>query len=282
MKSRRRTSGAVIALSAACLLMGAAASVGSSGGFCQGGVVHDYLSPLAKMPKLHQLPESGHLPFAPKRVSFYRSSGSPLVVGQGSISYSLKAQGRQSRLDWVITASLVRVDPHGGAVADATSKRRHVGIIGSGRLITIGFPLPAKPAFYRLRLAFLDKDGQPLGKYGEYVRVVRPTLNVRLNTSADSYRRGQTAFARVENLGTESVAFGGEFSIEHFIGARWEKDPASPSGPWPRRLRRLGAGEAAQCISFEIPSVESPGRYRFVKSVDSPSRHLTAEFQVEP
>jgi hypothetical protein len=94
----------------------------------------------------------------------------------------------------------------------------------------------------------------------------RPNVGVRLASSREVFHPGETAYAKVENLGKSAVSFGRPFRVERYDG-RWTRDPASPTGPWPSDRIVVRSGRAGGCMGFEIPGDFRAGRYRFGKFV---------------
>jgi hypothetical protein len=82
--------------------------------FCADTVVRDYNAPFGRMKPLHEVPESGLLPFAPRGVSL-KVLDSGLRVGRGSVGFALvdSAVDLKRSLNWRVTAKLVRVDGRG-------------------------------------------------------------------------------------------------------------------------------------------------------------------------
>ena len=55
--------------------------------------------------------------------------------------------------------------------------------------------MPGQPALYRTTLTIRSAGGRKLAGFGNYYRVVRPTVNVRLTSIAPVYRPGATLYA---------------------------------------------------------------------------------------
>jgi hypothetical protein len=98
---------------------------------------------------------------------------------------------------------------------------------------------------------------------------------------------GSNVYARLVNNGTQLVGYGREFRIERYTATKgWFLDPNSPKGPWTRELRRLSGESAGLCYRFEVPSDQSPGRYRFSTKIhfelgtSRRAERRTAEFAV--
>lgn len=117
------------------------------------------------------------------------------------------------------------------------------------------------------------------------VRIIRSRLAIRFHTRMSSYRPGETAVFRIDNVGRISIGLiGEEFELERNENGRWKKDAASPDVFSKIRLGILGPGESGFCRSFPIPSDIAQGRYRFRKDVVISSTHrrqwLIARFDI--
>ena len=93
------------------------------------------------------------------------------------------------------------------------------------------FSVSAKPALYRIEIIFQDGHGKRLGRYGEYLRVVRPNEDARLVVTPSSLIPGETVHARVENFGTDAVSYGEGSRIERYGDAGWESLLEPPFNP---------------------------------------------------
>lgn len=119
----------------------------------------------------------------------------------------------------------------------------------------------------------------PVGKATPGGSTVVFAVNMRV------VKAGGVVFARLLNLGRRTADYGREFAIESFKESRWDLDPASPPGPWPRIQYSLPSDSASRCYRFVVPGDQAPGRYRFSTSVDlqrgaqKPVRRI-AEFRV--
>lgn len=249
--------------------------------FCGGALLRDYLAPLKRMPKLRS-PSTGQVGFGPSNLLLKASRR--LIVGEGEIEYWLSLQKPKPsvRLNWIVTATLTRVNARGRAVEMVGRSRRHVGSVDRSDFPGARFEVGGEPATYRLIVAFRSDTGDRLGYYGFYYRAVLPTHDLRLGLNAGSYRPEQTVFARVENLGTVRVSYGAGYAIQRFEGSAWRKAPESP-GRFIKPLYNVAPGMASgRCHGFWIPPTMPPGRYRMSKVVWSPESPLTAEFDVLP
>jgi hypothetical protein len=286
---RRRT---LLVASVLAMLI-ATPAIADADPFCETSVVRNYRKPLEGMPPLHSSPLGERLSFGPRNVFFGRTGPWPLVVGSAEIGFhlsyaSITKHNTGPPLHWLVTAKLAQVDLS-GLVRDVIDWKRVDGLELSDR-ISFSFQPPSKPALYRIEVVFRNKSRKKLGRFGEYFRVMRPTLDAGLSLNGASFRPGETVSARLENYGTEALSYGLHYSIEAFDGSAWARSPISPSGPVVAIGLATGPGEAASCWDFRIPPDAPPGLYRFVWSGESYRNRftgfrpltLTAEFQIAP
>jgi hypothetical protein len=258
--------------------------------FCSNAALQDYLAPLRRMKDLREIPDSGRLPFAPKNVSI-KLLEDGLRVGPGAIGFALldRAVGRERQLNWEITAELLRVDRNGRSLGVVKVRKWALGkvdlhtAVGLLRLYVGGHP-----GYYRIDLSIRRRAGGSLGRYAEYVRVVRPTLDVRLALSHQSVARGQSIHARVENLGTEAVAPSSRLYLERFDGQLWQTVASYLTPGLRSRVRAvLTAGRAGRCVEIRIPPEQEEGPYRVRSEVarfgrPSGQKSIFETFQVSP
>jgi hypothetical protein len=271
-----------LAMILSCLAVAPRDAAANASAFCRQQMVHNYLEPLRQMPHLHEVPSSGHLPFAPEPVSVAVIDGG-LRVGKGPIGFGFadEAPGRR-RLDWTVESSLMRVSGAGDVKATIQSKIVHLGTeivdnIGGTRFFVSG-----RPAFYRVDLVIRTGQGRVLGRYGAYFRVVAVRSQSRVTLSAEVLAPGQTLFARVENLGTESILPQSVFRVEHAEGTDWaEVATVLIPGLKPHIRAMLPAGQASRCVQYQLPSNLALGTYRVSNQV-SLSRRGSQEFLSAP
>jgi len=253
------------------------------------------------MPELRKPPLDEHLPFGPARVFLGQISYGPLLVGNSAVGFSLsyspyrRNHHLSPRLDWNILARLTRVDRRGqakkvlGVIEKRVSRLRSTDDRPSGNL-SLAFDIP-KPGLYRIESTFHDQSGKRLGRFGEYFRALRPSLDARLTLNGTSFQPGDTVSARLENYGTESLFYGLDYSIEYYNGASWTRSPTQPTYTVvPAIGLGIGPGQAASCWNFHIPTDAPSGLYRFVKEVEHAGGGFTrakpltlaAEFNVAP
>jgi hypothetical protein len=250
--------------------------------FCQSKVLHDYLAPLQRMPKLRELP------FRRRAEPLFRgvrigASGPTLAVGGGSAGYQLQWDANPK---WDITLTLARVNGRGKVVQPLGQRHLRLGALAPAVITEPHFRLPGKPAVYRTTLVIRSSIGRKLAEFGNYYRVIRPTVHTRLVPDATAYRPETTLFARVENPGAAFILFGGEFTIDKLEGAGWV-----PTSEFPMGLFDVAPGTTSNhCTVFPIPGSMVPGRYRLSQEavISWPSQRqelrptLHAEFEVVP
>jgi len=105
---------------------------------------------------------------------------------------------------------------------------------------------------------------------------------VALAMKSELVRPGGIASARLFNRGESRAGYGVALRIERRVGGRWSLDPASPKGPWPKKLGRLDPGDLSTCFRFPVPDSQPAGQYRFTVSVqlDQKASHRSAVFQI--
>jgi hypothetical protein len=108
-------------------------------------------------------------------------------------------------------------------------------------------------------------------------------FKVRLGLNKKSVRPGGGLRIRVENLGTQDVAYGLAYELARFEKGIWIK---LPTGPFFAPRFVVPAGSASSCQKVQIPRHAPPGLYRIRKVVRpaAPSgdqrRVVTATFRV--
>jgi hypothetical protein len=182
-------------------------------------------------------------------------------------------------LNWLVTAKLARLNRQGSVSRTLGSSRKHLTSLGRDGNASLGLSLPGKVGFYRLEIVFRNGAGNRLGRFGEYVRVLRPTgPSSRLTLNKASFLPGETVSARVEELGIGWLEVNDIYSIEIYDGSTWVRAPISPNRLSLLIGTLLGPGEATTmsqftpsppCWSFTIPFGASPGLYRFVLDGES-------------
>lgn len=258
--------------------------------FCAGVPVHDYERVLDQLPPVSHPPDSRDLPFGPRNMSLYQSALSRVIVGRGGFGYRFfdETYGARPevRLSWDVTTTLSQIDRHGKTVRIVDSESQYLGVVR--RVDDLGFFLetPMGPALYRYDIEFRDHGSDAvLGSYSEYLRVVKPRYHVRLALPRQLFAPGETAFARVENRGTEWASFGLAYAVQKFEEGTWRRYPERSTKFWPLVGLNMPGGESGWCMRFRIPADAEAGKYRFVKEIapmdsNTHRRFYTAVFRV--
>ena len=270
----------------ALALVSAPTAVASEPRFCKSATLHDYLKPLQRMPELRELP------FRRRAEPLFRgvrigAAGPTLAVNGGRAGYQLQWDGNPR---WEITLTFEQVTPSGSVIKPLGRRHLRLGALAPALITEPAFTMSGKPAFYRTTLAIRSASGRKLAEFGNYYRVIRPSVHVRLATDAPTYRPGDTLLARVEDHGAAFVLFGEELAIEKREGEAWIPAPGLP-GPVVTPLTFVAPGTTSNlCAVFPIPTSMPAGRYRASQEtvISWPyERHeqrpfLRAEFDVAP
>lgn len=242
----------------------------SESSFCERITVRDYLVPLRNMDPVHMLPVSGHLPFAPDRVSI-RAVGDGLRVGRGSVGFFLsdRAVNQVRPLKWVVHLKLTLISHRGEDRRVLSSRSQRLGRVIIGQdLRQLTFQVPDRLSFYRVDISFRRFDGALLGSYGQYFRVVHPFERARLALDRPNTFPGGILFGRVENLGTAPLTPESEARIERRQGQEWiQVASVVAEGLKPEVRERVEGGRSGPCFSVEIPADFATGRYRLIDEI---------------
>ena len=239
------------------------------------------------MPKLREPPfrvTGKDLHFRGLEIS---SSGPALAVAGGRAGFQLNWDTNPK---WDITLTFAQVDWSGRVVRRIGKRHFRLGELGAAVITEPNFALPGKPAAYRTTLVVRSLSGRKLAQFGNYYRVIRPTVHAQLVPNATAYRPASTVFVRVENPGAAFVLFGEEFAIEKLEGEAWVPAPEAP-GPFAMPLYFVAPGTTSgSCSPFTISATMPPGRYRLSQELviswplqrrqQRPTLH--AEFEVAP
>ncbi len=247
----------LIALAVAATPSPAVASE-SEPAFCESTTLHDYLVPLRTLPKLRELPYRRHAepPFHGVDIG---ASGPSLAVNGGSAGYQLQWDRNPG---WRLTLTFARVNGRGEVVRRLGLRHDRLGALGQALIAEPRFGLPRRPGLFRTTLLIRTANGRELGEFGNYYRVVRPTVHARLVTERTVYRPGETVFARLENPGASFTLFGEEFAVEKLEGESWVPAP-DVEDPLHMNLYFVAPGATGgHCTVFPIPASTSPGHYR--------------------
>lgn len=287
-----------IRLLLAVLVIGLLASdggVAAAKPFCGGDIARDYEAPFQRMPPVRPPPE-GELPFGPRNMSMFRVDWRSVVLRGGDLGYRFGAKNagtRTLRLNWDVAARLIAVDVRGRPIREVGQERKRFTSVGGYDERGYDLPefiFPAKRVgLYRFDLSFKSLRGRAIGRYREYFRVVPRTVKMDLRLSSTEFHPGETAYARVANLGTNGMNVPFRYAVERLDGAAWvgagvtttPGDALSPEENW-----WMQGGELVPCTEYAIPLDAKPGRYRVRTSVQpfGSRRHpsLTAGFSVKP
>lgn len=284
-----------MALVAALIVLPSATVAAAAVPFCENTVARDYEAPFERMPADRPPPE-GELPFGPRNMSMFRVDWRNVALRGSNLGYRFGAKDadtRTLRLDWDVTARLLRVNAHGRVLREVGRTRQRIRDAGGYDQDGIDLPEFVFPAstvgLYRFDLSFRKLGGKGLASYREYFRVVPRTVEFELRLSADSLRLGETLYAYVADLGTRGASVPVRYAVERFDGSGWvgagasvtPGDALNPDESW-----WMQGGEATRCTEFPVPAEAPPGRYRIGTSVQviGTSRHraLSAAFSVQP
>jgi len=242
--------------------------------FCESQVVHDYTKVLKRLPARPAPPLDEHLPFAPARVFFGGASYGPLQLGPGKRGFSLvfspwtDGNSASRRVGWQVTSRLTQLDRRGRILAPPQTIEKEVKRVPAGTGLHFGFNVPGKPAIYRVEIVFENGSGKRLGRFGEYFRVLRPSLDVDFFLNGTTYRRGERVQAWLVNRGLTYLSFGLFKAIEYNDGTTWTRPPVDfPGGPVPAIGLGIGPGVKTSCWGTTIPSDAALGTYRLVTDV---------------
>jgi hypothetical protein len=256
---------------------------------CRDATEVDYEAPLAGLPPLSPNSSGEDLAIGPPRLRLF-PVGDRLTVGSDRFGFELGIDRQTIRqpvvLDGYTELELDRVNRRGRVVKAVTAKREALGVVAgpgfNGQPFVVR--VPAKPGLYLFRALLRDEQGAAVGRYADYLRVLRPVTKVRLMADGGPVGPGSVTRFWIENRGTRAVdPLGREFAVEVFEGGLWSKAPISPRGFPKGKAKPLPAGASGGCVFFSIPLEAHPGLYRFSKDVVLESgrkRRLTAEFEI--
>lgn len=255
--------------------------------FCRAGtLVRDF--GLAKLPKTHQPPRSGKLPFGPKAVTLTGPRDPVLRLGE-PFGYQLLSENYRGEtpLHWTLTARMVSVNATGQTTRVLGDKTIRVRAISADDQPTLFLTPPKRSGFFQYELLISGRRGEKLARYRRYVKVIRQSWKVRLHLDRQEIEPGQTLISRVENLGSGKPYFGEAFAVQRRAEGRWNDDPELTPEEWLAWLGTAAPGEAGRCSYLKLPDDLSAGTYRIVKVVRKglgpPSRQpaeLKAPFEV--
>lgn len=259
------------------------ATASAKPGTCDSGVAWNYERPLEALPPLPEVPSSHELPFGPGGVRLTERSShlvlqtSPEEIGETGVGRMVLTVPPGTRVDWLVTVKLTRVNVEGEPRELADFLRRRVRGSGAGGLYEV--ELPEDPALGQYKREMVIRDGRTgskLGSYGSYSRVVAPLSELKLTLNGTTFRPGDTVEACLENYGTTSTSHGDcGIGIEVMENGAWIRSPKDPPHACTLIARVLRAGASTFAGSWQVPSDAPPGQYRA-----SQGGTAFAEFQV--
>lgn len=269
-------------------LAGRPAVAQMSGSSCPTVKTRDLAAAMRGFPAIRHVPASGRFPFGPRKMRITPVE-SPVQAGRGRVGFRIglfPMSGTRRRLGWAIHLRVIRLSAHGaerGSVAERRIRLIHSQEVGREEA-SIGALVSGTPAFYRLDMAIDSASGAVLGSYSEYVRVVVPTINVRLALDGDLFRPGDLLAIRIENRGTVGIAFQPvHLRLERETSAGWRAIPQErpPSFGAARQVFVVGGG-AGPCDGLRLPTNLPAGRFRVSELVAARSHsvHVRAGFRV--
>lgn len=241
--------------------------------FCTAPGPRNYAEPLAKLPQIKKLPaktkDLAHLPFGPKSLAIYTWDPSTVLVNGGLYAigfYDEDLSRELLSLNWTISAQ-VRSLTGSGVVRDTTDETMiEIGSFNDARQPLLELQIPEAAGFYRIDMQFATKAGELLGSYSEYLRVVRPTIYVRLGMSRRHFRHNQMVAFRMENVGTARVGYGGDYWVARATPTGWKGIDQLNHRSMLNYYSYVDAGQAGRCNVFRIPADLPQGLYRVSKS----------------
>jgi hypothetical protein len=240
--------------------------------FCSAPGPGDYAQPLAKLPAINELPYEkqrlAYLPFGPKRLAFYSTHfSSPVLVNGGSYGYALfnEAYNDPPTLNWTISAQLHSLNGFGEPKDTVDQDSIEVKKVNDAYPSSVKLEVPNRVGFYRVDIQFATMSGEMLGEYSEYLRVVRPTIHVRLGITKHHVRHGQLLAFRIENVGTAQVTYGYDYWVARATPRGWEGVDRLNEREMLAYFGIVEAGQAGRCNSFRVPSSLPKGLYRVSK-----------------
>jgi hypothetical protein len=311
MKPGHQGRAVILASIAAFVATGFAWTHSASANVCETKVVRNYLKPVEALPPLRAIPASRELPFGPAGLSLGNGDQSPIMPpGSREVGYTISRpvtppEGPPNvHLNWLVTAKLARIGRRGVVGRVLSWSKRRVLSVGREKEASLRLRFPGTVGIYRLEISFRNKAGALLGRFGEYVRVIRPTGSEgrRLTLNKTSFLPGETVVAHAEELGVGWIEMNDSYTIEAYDGSTWVRAPITPMGVSLLIGTVVGPGEATSvsrfnpataCWGFAIPPGTSPGLYRFVidgvslrvdgrRLFRGPPLSLSAEFQILP
>jgi hypothetical protein len=267
-----------VALVAAFVLAAVAPASSDAAGFCPPEQIHDYAKPVRFLPKLHQLRLFDEPGFFPKGV-FLRTGGSlwrngnprlALQLGAGPVGFQISYERPESSpppIDWLVVAKLVELRRRGQVEVPLGFHKHQIVRPQRGR-DDLTFSVPDRTALYRTDLVIRNSAGRVLGRYGEFVRVLKTEPRASIWVDPRPYRPGERVQPYLANPGTTSLSFGLSSYYERFDGTDWVSAPGL-NGPALAIGLGIPPGTRAPCWARTIPAGTPPGDYRVSVLVES-------------
>jgi len=243
------------------------ASGAAGSGQCPSLQSRDYSAPMRGFPPIRSVPQPGRFPFGPPRMAL-PSLTAPIQPGGGELGFVvdlLRTPPLQRRLNWQIGLRVSRLSARG--VEREMIARRRVSLSYSQEtgleqaMLSAG--VPGKPGFYRLDISIENPRGATLGRYSEYVRVVAPTIDLRLILGRKRFHPGEAVIGRIRNRGTVEVLYVlGTRTLEAHSPAGWRNVPMEPKWSGAASGVFIPAGAVSSCTGLRLPSTLAPGKYR--------------------
>jgi hypothetical protein len=242
--------------------------------FCSAPGPRDYAEPLADLPPITELPAKRkgiiHLPFGPKNLGVYTLSPSVVLVNGGLYGYGLYDRDFSDSslsLNWRISVQLQSLTGAGLVEEEIDEDTVEVGSFTPDSQPQRKLEVPESVGFYRVDVQFATKTGEALGSYSEYLRVMRPTIHVRLGINHRQFRHNQILAFRLENVGTARIGYGSFYWFARKTPKGWKGVEQLNQRSFDEYYAFAGAGEAGRCTSFRIPQNLLRGLYRVSKVV---------------
>jgi hypothetical protein len=241
----------------------------------------DYAAPMRDFPPVRSVPQKGQFPFGPPNTALPSLTG-PMQPGGGELGFSVdlfRNPPLQRRLDWQVRLRVSRLSAR-GIEREVVAERRispdysqEVGHEDASLATTV----PGRPGFYRLDISIKNSLGLTLGSYSEYVRVVAPTVNVRLVLGGERFQSGDVVRGRIQNRGTVAFSYmPSELQLERLQQSGWRVAAEAPAWRGPVAMSALLPGGAkGSCYGMRLPDGLDPGTYRVSQPISAHPRSLT-------
>jgi hypothetical protein len=268
----------IVASVIAAVLASLGTATPAAADFCDSQVIHDYTKVLERLPAIPSPPLDEHPDFAPARIFLSHHTFGPLQLGRGKRGFELtfgpseEGSSASPRVNWQVTSRLVKLNRRGRRIGRPRMIEKHVTRL---RAVDLDFEISGKPAIYRLEIVFENGRGERLGRFGEYFRVLQPSLDVDIFLNGTTFHRGEQVQAWLVNRGVAVLSFGLFKTIEYDDGGTWTNPPvAFPGGPVPAIGLAIGPGVKTSCWTTTVPSDAALGLYRFATQVDHSTKEV--------